>query len=187
MDARDADEVAVVADTDVAARLQHPGLEPRAGIGPVVEAENLDDVVRPERHHLHLGTPDEHRGVDETELEMLDGRRGRDEPGCEDPDEPGGEVRVDDRGEGIVDASQELRHAVLGWLREREQHRWVGLVVEQCELLDPRTFLPPEPARVRPEEVVQVAEGIRMNRRTPAAELGDDVPIADSTTPMGRA
>jgi D-aminoacyl-tRNA deacylase len=94
------------------------------------------------------------------------------------PDEPGREVRVDACGQLAADRLEELLHPLGGRLREREQHRRFGLVVEQHELLEPVGALPGEPARVGPEEVVEVAERVRVDRGPPTAEPGDDVAVA---------
>jgi hypothetical protein len=48
VDTRHADEPLRLADPDVAAGLEHPRLEPRAGIRPLVKGEHLVEVIGPE-------------------------------------------------------------------------------------------------------------------------------------------
>jgi D-tyrosyl-tRNA(Tyr) deacylase len=87
-------------------------------------------------------------------------------------------VGVDAGGQLAVDRREKLLHPLGGGLRERDQHGRLGLVVEQHELLEPVGALPGEPARVGPEEVVEVAERVRVDRGAPTAEPGDDVAVA---------
>jgi hypothetical protein len=63
-------------------------------------------------------------------------------------------------------------------LCEREQHRRIGLAVEERNLLDPAVGLPPEPPRVGPEEVVEVAQLVGVDRRPFAKEAPERVPVA---------
>ena len=84
---------------------------------------------------------------------------------------------VDARRQLVVDSFEELRHPPRGGLGEREQHGRIGLVVEKHQLLQPVVALPREPARVRPEEVVQIAERVRVNGGTTTTEARDDIAV----------
>ena len=109
---------------------------------------------------------------------MRDGLGRRDDRRCERVDERGGEVCVEASREVGGDRPQEVDHPVLGLLRQRQQHGRVGLVVEERELLEPAVRLPSEPAGVRPEEVVEIAELVGVHRGPPAAEGRDGVAVA---------
>ena len=60
-----------------------------------------------------------------------------------------------------------------------EQDGRLRLVVEQDELLEATVALPSELVRVRPEEVVEVAEGVGMDGGPAAAESGDYLPVPE--------
>ena len=76
------------------------------------------------------------------------------------------------------DRPQEVDHPLPRLLRERQEHRRVGLVVQERELLEPPVRPPPQPAGVRPEEVVEIAELVGVHGRPPAAEARDGVAVA---------
>ena len=88
-------------------------------------------------------------------------------------------MRVDRGGKLTGERSEQRRHSSGGLLREREQHRRVGLVVEQRDLLDATIRHPSEPAGVRPEEVVEVAELVGMHGRSSAEEVRERIPVAE--------
>ena len=179
MDARDAHEVAVLADPDVASRLQHPRLEPRPGVCTTVERDNLLDVLGAEGLDVAVDVDEQPRPVDETELAMLDRRCGRHESRPEDVDQPRREVGVHARRQLRRDRAEEVAHRGVRRFREREEHGRVGLVVEERDLRDPACVVPREPPRVRPEEVVEVAERVRVRRGPSAEEACDDVSVRE--------
>ena len=85
---------------------------------------------------------------------------------------------VERRRQPIRGRDEELRHRLLGLLRERQQHGRVRLVVDERDLGQPPVDGEPEPARVRPEEVVEVAERIRVHGGPASKEARDLLAVA---------
>ena len=88
-------------------------------------------------------------------------------------------MRLDRGGKLTGERSEQRPHSSGGLLREREQHRRVGLVVEKCDLLDATIRHPSEPAGVGPEELVEVAELVGMHGRPLAEEAREQIPVAE--------
>ena len=110
---------------------------------------------------------------------MLDRRRGRHESRPEDVDQPRREVGVHARRQLRRDRAEEVAHRRVRRFREREEHGRVGLVVEKRDLCDPACVFPCEPPRVGPEEVVEIAERVRVRRGPSAEEACDDVSVRE--------